>query len=133
VLLWNWPSPQDKGDLLTRFDCPVLCADFSACDNLLACGAKDGTVKIINITDPNQTRKFKVHDGQIKGIAFDPQRHFLATAGNDGRITIFDYQNGDSKVASILAVTPAGLEYEIQENYFLQVFLSNLFIRQFIS
>ena len=113
-MLWNWPEPQAKGDLLTRFDSPVLCADFSACDNLLACGAQDGTVKIINVTDSNQIRKLSAHEGQIKGIAFDPTRQFLATAGADGVVNIFDYTNGNKKVASINAATPAPLRYEIQ-------------------
>jgi chromosome transmission fidelity protein 4 len=109
VLAWNWPDHKDKGDLLTRFDSPVLCTDFSACDNLLACGAQDGTVKIINVTDSNQIRKIKAHEGQIKGIAFDPTRQYLATAGADGVIKIFDYINGDTQVASLTAATPAML------------------------
>lgn len=96
---------------MSRFDCPVVCADFSACDNLLAVGTQDGTVKIINVSDSNQTRKFKAHEGQVKGIAFDPQRQFLATAGSDGYINIFDYTDSDTKVASILAVAPIALRY----------------------
>jgi len=111
LLLWNWPSPQDKGELLTRFDCPIMSADFSACDNLLACGSQDGTVKIVNVADSNQTRKFKAHEGQVKGIAFDPTRRYLATAGSDGRINIYDYINGDAKVASLVAIAPGQLGY----------------------
>lgn len=122
VLLWNWPSPQDTGDLLTRFDCPVMCADFSACDNLLVCGSQDGTVKIVNVADANQTRKFKAHDGQVKGVAFDPQRQFLATAGADGRVNIYDYQNGDAKVASMMVVAPGPLGYETIESHFFLAF-----------
>jgi WD40 repeat protein len=102
----------DKGEIVTRFDCPVQSADFSACDNLIAVGAQDGTVKIINVADTNQVRRIKDHEGQVKGIAFDPQRQFLATAGADGRVNIYDYLNGDVKVASMTLVPAVPVGYE---------------------
>ena len=110
-MMWQWPNPQKEGELVTRFDSEVLSADFSACDNLLAVGAQDGTVKIINITDTSQFRKFKAHEGQVKNVVFDPQRQYLATAGADGKVNIYDYQNGDAKVASLNLIPATPLKY----------------------
>lgn len=98
---------------MSRFDCPVICAAFSACDNLLAVGTQDGTVKIIDVSNSSQARKFKAHDGQVKGIAFDPQRQYLATAGSDGHINIYDYTNADTRVGNVVAGAPVALTYEL--------------------
>lgn len=125
--MWNWPHTNEKGTLLARFDCPIICADFSACDNLLACGAQDGTVKIINVADPNQTRKFKAHEGQVKGIAFDPQRKLLATAGSDGLVNIFDYTDSDTRISSVSVVAAAVLRYENLKTIFFGKNSSRLF------
>lgn len=90
-----WIGFNTGGTILTRFDCAVYSLAFSACDDLVACGAFDGTIKIVNVLDFKVYKRFEGHTGPVKSLAFDPLQKYLASAGSDGKVIIWEYTDQD--------------------------------------
>jgi hypothetical protein len=92
---------------------------------MVASGAQDGSVKVTPLVGEASTRKWKAHNGCVKGLAFDPQRKYLVrkyrltppsrspvlmrflamqvSTGEDGLVCIWDYTTtapGEHKVWS---------------------------------
>lgn len=87
--------------LLTRYESSIYTADFSFCNQLVATASAEGTIKIQSIANPTDQRCIKAHEGMVKTVAFDPRRKFLASAGVDGLLKIWDYTKDDKLVASL--------------------------------
>lgn len=67
----------------------------------------EGLIKLQSIHDSSQTRTIKAHKGCVKSISFDPKLQYLASAGADGDLKIWDYCNGDELIATISGIIPA--------------------------
>jgi WD40 repeat protein len=99
--------------LIERFESPVYAAAISQSGDILAlagysqrgliltCSA-DGTIKLQSLHEATgKKRHLTGHTGAVKSLAFDPRREFLASAGSDGTIRIWNYSDKDQEVASI--------------------------------
>lgn len=56
-------------------------------------------------------RVLKGHSGAIKALAFDPLREYLASAGSDGTVRIWNYSDKDQEVASLDILPPTDPRY----------------------
>ncbi len=61
----------------------------------------DGVIKIVNVADPTQVITLKDHEGPVLSLAFDPKEQYLASAGSDGCVKIWDMKNGVKLVTSL--------------------------------
>lgn len=85
----------------TRFDLAATSCAFSACENFIASGGQDGSVKITTVSGEAATRKWKAHNGCVKGLAFDPQRRYLVSTGEDGMACVWDYSSATPESAKV--------------------------------
>lgn len=69
-------------------------------DKLLFAGNKNGLIYIYNKKNGNKKVPFKAHKGKVKTLTISPDGLFLASAGDDKKIIIWDIKN--KRIAKIL-------------------------------
>ena len=62
-------------------------------EKLIFAGNKNGLIYIYNRKLGNRKNIFKAHEGQVKALSMSPDEKFLASAGDDKRIIIWDIEN----------------------------------------
>lgn len=77
--------------------------------------SNDGIIKIVNIVDSTQVRRIKAHEGSVKSLSFDPQRKYLASAGSDGQLKIWNYSEDDKLEISMSVLPNQRSEYVNQK------------------
>jgi len=81
-----------------------------------ACGWSDGTITLWPDSLTSEPKLLHGHQGWINHIDYSPDGRFLASAGKDGYIRIWDANDGTEKIALAIldktawaAITPGGL------------------------
>ncbi|KAM9317377.1 WD repeat-containing protein 53 [Gastrophryne carolinensis] len=114
VMLWNmqkarplWISnlqhlAQDEEDMENHqapgqlFNPPLAHSlSVSECGNIFCCGSEDGKVRFFRITGTRFEEElcFKAHTqgvSQVSYFGLDPEKNFLLSGGNDGRVCLWD-------------------------------------------
>lgn len=70
-------------------------------------GHSNGTVTLWTPNLAKPAVKVLTHKGPVRGIAVDRGGYYMATAGSDGRLNIFDIRNTFEQVHSYFTPTPA--------------------------
>lgn len=65
---------------------------LSASAGLLATGGSDGRVITFSLHDYSPLQRIAAHDSSVTSLQFDS--NFLITAGNDGRVRMYETQSG---------------------------------------
>lgn len=86
VTLWDAAG----GNVLKTYELtePALCIDFSPNGTLLALGV-GSTLQIWDVTSGDMIVSLDGHSGQITALAFSADGKFLATAGNDNQLFLW--------------------------------------------
>lgn len=79
-------SDQDGG--------PVMSLCFSATEDLLAVGTREGRIKVWSISSGRVLLDIVAHQGIIWDLDFSPNDQQLASAGEDGSVKIWDVSSG---------------------------------------
>ncbi|NWI92111.1 WDR53 protein, partial [Pitta sordida] len=83
-------SPQSAG----QFFNPPLAHSLSvaSCGNVFGCGAQDGKVRIFRVTGAKFEREleFQAHSLGVSQVLFMPERYWLLSGGNDGKVLLWD-------------------------------------------
>jgi WD40 repeat protein len=90
VRVWN---PNTGKALVLEAKQPTH-ATFSADGKLIAVGAADGTVNILDSADGKVLSKIQAHRTRIRALKFLPDRNLLITVSDDGEIQVWDVRSG---------------------------------------
>jgi WD40 repeat protein len=72
-----------------RHNAPVTCVAFSPDSRLLACGDKEGIIKLWAASKGQEVRTFREHTGAVNSLAFAPDGHSLVSGGSDRTVRIW--------------------------------------------
>ncbi|KIM55986.1 hypothetical protein SCLCIDRAFT_17245 [Scleroderma citrinum Foug A] len=91
VRVWDAESGNCKA-LLQGHTALVCQLQLSASAGLLATGGSDGRVITFSLHDYSPLQRIAAHDSSVTSLQFDS--NFLITAGNDGRVRMYETQSG---------------------------------------
>ncbi len=66
---------------------------FSPDGGSLATASYDGHIGLFDVASGNNRKMFPAHEGRVTSIAFNQQGNLLLSAGNDGRLRLWDMQD----------------------------------------
>ena len=81
--VWDLKTGKIKFDL-SKTPSPVLCASFSPDGQTLAAGCEDQTIRLFEMQTGTMIRSLTGHTHEVRGIAFSPDRRWLASGGSAG-------------------------------------------------
>lgn len=92
IKLWN----SVNGDCLRTQtnDAPMKVLEFSPGSKWLAAGMSDGTLRVLNTNTLAVSRKWRAHQRFVQSLAFSADRRWLATAGGDQTVAVWDWNSG---------------------------------------
>ncbi|XP_072031398.1 WD repeat and HMG-box DNA-binding protein 1-like [Amphiura filiformis] len=90
--------------ILTRFTAPATHFCISEDGTKMAAGSSDFTINVVDIEDTNNVSKFKGHTAPILSVALDPQLEYLASAGCDGALKVWELAESDVWLKSISVI-----------------------------
>jgi WD40 repeat protein len=62
---------------------------------LLASGGDDWTVRVWRVADGEELATLRGHADRVYGLAFSPTRRWIASAGYDGAVKLWDVSDLD--------------------------------------
>ncbi|KAJ2574895.1 hypothetical protein GGH95_003836 [Coemansia sp. RSA 1836] len=68
----------------------VKCADFVDDDATVVTGSQDKSVRIFDVTRPDQSSTVIAHSAPVRSVKWSRHRHVAVSAGDDRRINILD-------------------------------------------
>lgn len=68
---------------------------FSPDNRSLACGGRDGSVRVWDLASGDARFSISAHKKGVNAVSFSPDGRSLASAGNDGMVRIWDSGSGD--------------------------------------
>jgi signal transduction histidine kinase len=92
VKLWNARDGQCRSTLTNKVYAETLAYLPGA--QLLAAGMADGTVEILTTNDLATVREWPAHSGRVQSLALSDDGRWLATAGADRTVAVWDWQTG---------------------------------------
>ncbi|KNE63582.1 hypothetical protein, variant [Allomyces macrogynus ATCC 38327] len=88
--------------LVTRHTLPVTCLDFSMNGQLVASGSEDHSIRITSTENIEEMFELNGHKAPVTSVAFDPLGTYLASAGCDGRLLVWNVQ--ERSIAADLSI-----------------------------
>ena len=89
-----WRLPElDQYSVLARYSSYILCIAVSDNNELIAIGFVDGRVIVLNSMDGSVLFDEVCHTGDITDLLFLSKRQKLASAGEDGEISLIDLKS----------------------------------------
>lgn len=90
-----WVRTLADGRLVWRLDGHAgSVSAIALSDDLLACGANDGSVHLWDLDSGKRLWHRRHHEGRVIALAFSPQEDMLATGGEDGRVCLIAGDSG---------------------------------------
>eukprot|EP00761_Pharyngomonas_kirbyi_P013946 gb/GECH01013976.1/.p1 GENE.gb/GECH01013976.1/~~gb/GECH01013976.1/.p1 ORF type:complete len:1240 (+),score=329.00 gb/GECH01013976.1/:1-3720(+) len=84
----------DFDKIITRCQMTVSHIQFNKDGSYLAIASEEETVKYVNIQEPNHTQDYDGHEGPVLCVSIDPKGRFIASAGSDGTVSIWNISDG---------------------------------------
>jgi WD40 repeat protein len=81
------------GPSLVQGDAPVRAVRVSPSRELLAVGDEAGTISVLALTGEAEPRRFRIR-GTVDDVAIDSRSRWLAAAGEQSGVTLFDLRSG---------------------------------------
>lgn len=105
IVLWEIPPTKERqrNELKGGHRGPVYGLSYNFDGTLLASAGWDGQVIIWNPNNASQVKSFVAHEEGVWAVDFSPCCKFLATAGNDGLVKLWDVGGDDPKSAKLVA------------------------------
>jgi WD40 repeat protein len=119
VMVWDAVRGNAIRQIAHAGPSPVQLADFSPDGRTIAIGELGGAPSDVDLVDPETgavRTKLTGHDCGLRTLAFSPDGHALAAAGDDGRITVWNLADANRRrticegagVVKSLAFSPRG-------------------------
>jgi WD40 repeat protein len=86
-----WHIRSKKCDILNGHEAGIKTLKLLS-NKILASGGRDNTIRIWNIEEKNCNAVFQGNMGQVNAICFSPNQRVLISAGDAGRIQLWDYK-----------------------------------------
>jgi WD40 repeat protein len=74
----------------TRNQMPIQNIEISQDFSLMAVASSEDEIKLIHLNEENKSISLKGHEGGCIAVSFDPKGKYLASAGRDGSIKIWE-------------------------------------------
>ena len=75
---------------ISRNQMPVQSIELNSDSSLMAVASLEDEIKIISLNENNKVKTLKGHEGGVIAVAFDPKGKYIASAGRDGNIKIWN-------------------------------------------
>lgn len=85
-------------------------------DGLIASGGTDGAAVLWNARSPLERRALRGHETSVRDVAFRPGGVELASAGEDGRMIVWDLVTGQPRFADSMPGAVQALAYDADGN-----------------
>lgn len=80
--------------VIGEIDADIYDARFSPDGALLAVAGADDRLRLIDAATDRLLRFWECHQGEVNGVAFHPRQPWVATAGDDGTVKVWDINDG---------------------------------------
>ncbi|KNE64771.1 hypothetical protein, variant [Allomyces macrogynus ATCC 38327] len=101
VMLFGLPAGEYLR-LATRHTLPVTCLDISMNGQLVASGSEDHSIRVTSTENIEEMFELNGHKAPVTSVAFDPLGTYLASAGCDGRLLVWNVQ--ERSIATDLSI-----------------------------
>ncbi|XP_045889351.1 WD repeat and HMG-box DNA-binding protein 1 [Micropterus dolomieu] len=91
VQIHTFPDGDPDG-ILTRFTTNATHVTFNSSGSRVAAGSSDFMVKVVEVSDSSQQKTLRGHEAPVLSVTFDPKDDFLASAGCDGSVVVWNIE-----------------------------------------
>ncbi|XP_075700250.1 WD repeat and HMG-box DNA-binding protein 1 isoform X2 [Rhinoderma darwinii] len=91
VLMHTFPNGDPDG-ILTRFTTNANHVVFNSDGTKIAAGSSDFLIKVVQVEDSSVQKTLRGHSAPVLSVAFDPKDEYLASAGCDGTVRIWNIE-----------------------------------------
>ncbi|KAG8561603.1 hypothetical protein GDO81_015408 [Engystomops pustulosus] len=91
VQMHTFPDGDPDG-ILTRFTTNANHVVFNSDGTKIAAGSGDFLIKIVQVDDSSVQKTLRGHNAPVLSVAFDPKDEYLASAGCDGTVRIWNIE-----------------------------------------
>ncbi|KAF7643114.1 hypothetical protein LDENG_00244900, partial [Lucifuga dentata] len=91
VQIHTFPDGDPDG-ILTRFTANATHVAFNSSGSRIAAGSSDFLVKVVEVSDSSLQKTLRGHDAPVLSVTFDPKDDFLASAGCDGSVVVWNIE-----------------------------------------
>ncbi|XP_073494567.1 WD repeat and HMG-box DNA-binding protein 1 [Phyllobates terribilis] len=91
IQMHTFPAGDPDG-ILTRFTTSANHVVFNSDGSKVAAGSGDFLVKVVQVEDSSAQKTLRGHTAPVLSVAFDPKDEYLASAGCDGTVRIWNIE-----------------------------------------
>ncbi|XP_061594098.1 WD repeat and HMG-box DNA-binding protein 1 [Cololabis saira] len=91
VQIHTFPDGDPDG-ILTRFTTNATHVAFNSIGSRVAAGSSDFLVKVVEVSDSSQQKTLRGHEAPVLSVSFDSKDEFLASAGCDGAVVVWNIE-----------------------------------------
>ncbi|XP_066464100.1 WD repeat and HMG-box DNA-binding protein 1 isoform X2 [Eleutherodactylus coqui] len=91
IQMHTFPNGDPDG-ILTRFTTNANHVVFNSNGTKIAAGSGDFLVKVMQVEDSSEQKTLRGHSAPVLSVAFDPKDEYLASAGCDGTVRIWNIE-----------------------------------------